>query len=168
MSANKALELSTVPKTRAVAYLALGFTAVKRGKIREAETAYQEALGERFDYQAAQDALQTLNASRHPTPLLLAAVKVALSGQGLTEPLVIRLSRPERLVLAAAPSARHGLPLDDPSVSDFYYTRHLPLEAQLKEDPAASQASLTQEDRANEQRVRQSLMAESRPARRRR
>lgn len=168
MSANKALELSTVPKTRAVAYLALGFIAVKRGKIREAETAYQEALGERFDYPAAQDALRTLNASQHPTPPLLAAVKVALSGQGLAEPLIIGLSRPERLILAAAPSARHGLPLDDPSVANFYYTTHLPLEEQLKEDPAASQASLTPEDRANEQKVRESLMAESRSARRRR
>ena len=161
-SANKALELSTVPKTRAVAHLALGFIAVKRGKIREAEAAYQEALAERPDYPAAQDALGTLTVNQHPTSPLLAAVRVALSGQALTDPLIVGLTRPELLILAAATSARHGLPIDDPSVASFYYTTRLPLGTQLKEDPATSRARLTATDQVNEQNVRRRLMAEGR------
>jgi tetratricopeptide (TPR) repeat protein len=164
-AANKALELSAAPKTRAVAELALGYVGARRGKFGDAEAAYQRALTQHPSYAAAKDAVQILSLCRRPTPALLAAVRIAVSGQLLAEPLVTNLSREERLILAAAPQARHGQLLDPPSIASFYYATQLPAGLQFKENSAAGLDVLTAEDRANEQLVKQSLSATNNPSR---
>ena len=164
-AANKALELSAAPKTRAVAELALGYVGARRGKFGDAEAAYQRALTQHPSYAAAKDAVQILSLCRRPTPALLAAVRIAVSGQLLAEPLVTNLSREERLILAAAPPARHGQLLDPPSIASFYYATQLPAGLQFKENSAAGLDVLTAEDRANEQLVKQSLSATNNPSR---
>jgi Tetratricopeptide repeat len=165
-SANKALELSNVPKTRAVAHLALGLVAARRGNLKDAEAAYQEALAERFDYVAAQDALQLLKTYRQPSAALVGAAKIALAGQPLPDSVLLGLSRTDKLVLVAAPRARHGLSIEEPSIHDFYYTMGT-LGVPLKEDPSADPATLTADDQANAEKVRQALAAESRATRKR-
>jgi tetratricopeptide (TPR) repeat protein len=149
-SANQALELSSVPKTRAIARLALGFIAVVKGQARVAESNYRQALSERPDYPTASDALQTLTACQHPSAALLTVAQYVLSGRILTAAQVADLSKGDLLVLAAAPKARHGFPFDDPSLTTFYYGPRSLFVPKLKEEAAAKTGNLAAEDQANE------------------
>jgi tetratricopeptide (TPR) repeat protein len=156
-SANKALELSTVPKTRAVAHLALGYVAARQGNLEEAQATYQKALAEHPSYQSAKNALEILRSSREPSPDLVAALNLALAGQPVTDDRLPALSREEKLILAAAPHARHGLPLESPSVASFFYSSPQTPKLKLKEDPSATDDVLLPVDRENLRTVKQSL-----------
>jgi tetratricopeptide (TPR) repeat protein len=156
-SANQALELSSVPKTRAIARLALGFIAVVKGQPRVAEANYRQALAERPDYPTASDALQTLAACQRPSAGLLTVAQYVLSGRSLTPAQVADLSKGDLLVLVAAPKARHGLPLDDPSLTTFYYGPGSLFVPKLKEKATAEAGNLTAEDQANELGLKQEL-----------
>jgi tetratricopeptide (TPR) repeat protein len=156
-SAKQALEVSSVPKTRAIAYLALGFIAVVKGQPHAAETNYRQALSERPDYPTASDALQTLAACQRPSAALLNVAQYVLSGRLLTTAQVSDLSKGDLLVLAAAPKARHGFSLDDPSLTTFYYGPGSLFVPKLKERAAAEAGNLTAEDQANELSLKQEI-----------
>jgi tetratricopeptide (TPR) repeat protein len=156
-SAKQALDLSSVPKTRAIAYLALGFIAVVKGHPRAAETNYRQALSERPDYPTASDALQTLAACQHPSAALLTVAQYVLSRRLITTAQLSDISKGDLLVLAAAPKARHGFPLDDPSLTTFYYGPESPFVPKLKEKAAEEAGNLTAEDQANELSLKQEI-----------
>ena len=156
-SAKQALEVSSVPKTRAVAYLALGFIAVVKGQPHAAETNYRQALSERPDYPTASDALQTLAACQHPSAALLTAAQYVLSGRILTAAQMADLSKGDLLVLAAAPKARHGIPLDDPSLITFYYGPGSLFVPKPKERTTTEAGNLTAEDQGNELSLKQEI-----------
>lgn len=153
---SKVLELSTVPKTRAVALLALGYASARRGHVQQAEGAYQRALAEYPSYSAAKDAQTILRLGREPSSNLVVAIEAALAGQPVTEDLLLPLSREEKVILVAAPRARHGLPLEPFSVASFFYSSSVARKLKLKEDPSATDDVLLPEDRENLRMLRQS------------
>ena len=140
-AANRGLELTTEPKSRAQIHMTLARIALAEGNWSQGRANLEQVLQANPGHGSVKIWLGTLDIRDNPGARLIAAANKIIASEALSEKDLSGLSKRELSVLLSATLARQGRRLNSGTLDWFYFCEGSPLANRPRLDPSATRSA---------------------------